>query len=190
MRVIPQSIPEVLLIEPRVFDDARGFFFESWHAQRYSDAGMPGSFVQSNVSRSLRGVIRGLHLQHPHGQGKLVSALDGEVLDVAVDLRVGSPTFGRWVGTRLSASNRRQLYIPPGFAHGFCTVSDSALCVYLCTEPFHPECELGVAFDDPDLAITWPVESPIANAKDRSNPRLSAIDPARLPRYSGSSQSG
>lgn len=182
MRVIPQSIPDVLLIEPQVFGDERGFFLETWHAQRYADAGLTIPFVQDNVSRSSRGVLRGLHLQHPHDQGKLVWVVEGEVFDVAVDVRIGSPTFGKWVFASLSDKNHCQLYIPPGFAHGFCVVSESALFSYKCTDLYQPTCELGVAFDDPALGIPWPVDHPVINAKDKSYPPLSAVDPARLPR--------
>lgn len=176
-------LPEVLLIEPQVFGDERGFFKETFHAQRYADAGMRLPFVQDNVSRSGHGILRGLHLQNPHAQGKLVYVLEGEVFDVAVDVRVGSPTFGKWVGVTLSAQNHRQLYIPPGFAHGFCVTSESALFVYKCTDLYHPECEVGIAYDDPDLGIGWPIAEPILGAKDRNNQRLAQIDTARLPRY-------
>jgi len=185
MNVIPQSIPDLLLFEPKVFGDARGFFLETYHAARYAEAGVKGAFVQDNMSRSKRGTLRGLHLQEPYGQGKLVSVVDGEVYDVAVDVRVGSPTFGKWVGVTLSADNHRQLWIPPGFAHGFCVTSDSALFAYKCTELYHPETEVGVRFDDPALAIPWPGGEPLVSDKDRKHPVLSAIDPARLPRYQG-----
>lgn len=187
MRVTPLEIPELLLIEPQVFGDARGYFKETFHAERYKAAGMPLPFVQDNVSRSRHGILRGLHLQNPHAQGKLVSVLDGEVYDVAVDVRVGSPTFGRWVGVTLSAENHRQLYVPPGFAHGFCVTSEFATFVYKCTDLYHPECELGVAFDDPTLGISWPVKEPLLSEKDRKNPRLADIDPERLPRYAAHS---
>jgi dTDP-4-dehydrorhamnose 3,5-epimerase len=183
VRVTPLAIPDVLLIEPQVFGDERGYFKETFHAERYRMAGMTFSFVQDNYSRSSRGILRGLHLQNPHAQGKLVSVVEGEVFDVAVDVRLGSPTFGKWVGQRLSAQNHRQMYVPPGFAHGFVVTSDVALFAYKCTDFYHPECELGVAFDDPDLGIDWPVVNPVLGAKDRENLRLAQIDPARLPRY-------
>jgi dTDP-4-dehydrorhamnose 3,5-epimerase len=183
VRVTPQSIADVLLIEPKVFGDERGFFVETWQAERYVSSGIPATFVQDNLSRSRRGVLRGLHLQHPHDQGKLVSVLEGEVLDVAVDVRVGSPWFGRCVTATLSGSNHHQLYIPPGFAHGFCVVSETALFFYKCTDLYHPECEIGIAFDDTALGIPWPAIENILNAKDRAYPPLSAVDPARLPRY-------
>jgi len=176
-------LPEVLLIEPRVFGDARGSFFESWAAARYSDAGIAGPFVQDNVSRSRRGILRGLHLQHPHGQGKLLSVLEGEVFDVAVDVRVGSPRFGHWVGEVLSAENHRQLWVPPGFAHGFCVLSDDAIFHYKCTDTYHPECELTLAWNDPALAINWPIAAPTLNDKDAAGLHLADIPAPRLPVY-------
>jgi dTDP-4-dehydrorhamnose 3,5-epimerase len=183
MRVTPQAIPEILLIEPQVFGDERGYFKETFHAARYADAGMSLPFVQDNVSRSRHGILRGLHLQNPHAQGKLVSVSEGEVFDVAVDVRVGSPTFGKWVGASLSAHNHAQLYVPPGFAHGFLVTSEFATFIYKCTDLYHPECELGIAFDDPALAIRWPNAAPVVGDKDRKNLPLASIDPARLPRY-------
>ncbi len=184
MKVTPQAeLPEILLIEPQVFGDERGFFKETFHAQRYRDTGMPLPFVQDNVSRSRQGILRGLHLQNPYAQGKLVSVLEGEVFDVAVDVRVGSPNFGKWVGVTLSAQNHRQLYVPPGFAHGFAVTSEFALFVYKCTDLYHPETELGIAFDDPALAIRWPVDQPIVGEKDRRNLPLAQIDQSKLPRY-------
>jgi dTDP-4-dehydrorhamnose 3,5-epimerase len=188
MNVVPQAIPDVLLFEPKVFGDARGFFVETFHAERYTAVGVTGPFVQDNMSRSRRGTLRGLHLQEPHGQGKLVSVHEGEVYDVAVDVRVGSPTFGKWVGAVLSADNHRQLWVPPGFAHGFCVTSETALFVYKCTDLYHPEAELGVRFDDPALAIPWPVAEPLVSDKDLKHPVLSAIDPARLPKYTGAAR--
>jgi dTDP-4-dehydrorhamnose 3,5-epimerase len=184
MRVTPLEIPEVVLVEPRVFGDERGYFTEVWVAPRYQEFGLPGLFLQDNLSRSAHGVIRGLHLQHPHGQGKLVSAVYGEVFDVAVDVRVGSPTFGRWVATTLSESNKHQLYIPPGFAHGLCVTSEFALLSYKCTEVYHPEAELGVCYDDPDIGISWPVEQSLVSTRDRAHPRLKDLDWSRLPSYS------
>lgn len=183
MKVTPLEIPEVLLVEPKVFGDARGYFFESYHEARYRDAGIPGPFVQDNVSRSGRGVLRGLHLQHPRDQGKLVQVLEGEVLDVAVDVRVGSKTFGKWVSATLSADNHRQLYVPPGFAHGFCVTSDSALFAYKCTDFYHPEHELGIAWDDPELGIEWPEGEKVVSARDRAHPRLRDVPEARLPHH-------
>jgi dTDP-4-dehydrorhamnose 3,5-epimerase len=183
VRVTPLEIGDVVLVEPRAIGDARGFFLEAWNDARYREAGLAAVFVQDNVSASARGVVRGLHLQHPHGQGKLVQVLDGEVLDVAVDVRRGSPTFGRHVSARLSGDNHHQLWIPPGFAHGFAVVSERAIFAYKCTERYDPESELGVAFDDPDLGIAWPVEAPVVSARDRALPRLREIDPRRLPAH-------
>jgi dTDP-4-dehydrorhamnose 3,5-epimerase len=184
MDIVPQAIADVLLIKPKVFGDERGYFIETFHAERYAANGIP-SFVQDNLSRSRAGTLRGLHLQQPHAQGKLVSVLEGEVFDVAVDVRVGSPTFGRWVSAIISAANHHQLYVPPGFAHGFCVTSEHALFSYKCTDLYHPECELGVAWDDPDLAIPWPVSAPLISAKDQKNPRLAQMDRAKLPPYGG-----
>lgn len=183
MQIVETPLPGVLLVKPDVFADARGFFVETYSSERYAQVGIRGPFVQDNMSRSRRGIVRGLHLQHPRGQGKLVWVVDGAVLDVALDVRVGSPTFGRHVAYELSAENGRQMWIPPGFAHGFCVTSDSALLVYKCTDHYRPECEIGIAWNDPDLGIAWPVPEPVLSAKDRSNPRLRDVDPARLPRY-------
>lgn len=181
MRVTPTALPDVLLIEPDVFGDARGYFFETWHRDRYAEHGLPVRFVQDNVSRSQRGILRGLHLQQPFAQGKLVQVLEGEVFDVAVDVRVGSRTFGRWVSERLSGENHKQLFVPEGFAHGFCVVSESALLHYKCTELYHPETELSVLWNDPDLGIDWPVQDPVLSKKDAAAAKLSAIPRERLP---------
>lgn len=183
MRVTPTALPDVLLFEPAVFGDARGYFFETWQQKRYAEHGLPENFVQDNVSRSQRGILRGLHLQEPFGQGKLVQVFDGEVLDIAVDVRVGSSTFGRWVAERLSGENHKQLYVPPGFAHGFCVLSESALLAYKCTELYHPETELSIAWNDPELAIDWPIRDPVLSKKDAAAPHLSTIARERLPRY-------
>ncbi len=183
MRVTPTELPEVLVVEPRVFGDERGYFLETFQARRYAQAGIPGPFVQDNLSFSRRGVLRGLHYQHPHGQGKLVWVLQGEVFDVAVDIRRGSPTFGRWVGVWLSAENRRQVWIPPGFAHGFCVVSETALFAYKCTDYYAPEAEGTVRWDDPDLGIAWPVRDPIVSPKDAAGLRLRDVPAERLPPY-------
>lgn len=183
MKVTPQSIPEVLLIEPQVFGDARGFFKETFHAERYSAAGITLRFVQDNLSRSRKGILRGLHLQNPRPQGKLVSVLEGEVFDVAVDVRVGSPTFGKWVSAVLSGDNHHQLWVPPGFAHGFAVTSESAVFFYKCTDLYEPKSELGVAFDDPALGIPWPVKEPLLSEKDKKNLPLAQIDPALLCSY-------
>ncbi len=179
------SLPEVLLVEPKRFGDARGYFLETWHEKRYAAAGIELGFVQDNLSRSARGILRGLHLQHPNAQGKLVYVLDGEVFDVAVDARVGSPNFGKWTGALLSSADHRQLWIPPGFAHGFCVTSETAMFAYKCTALYSVADELGVAWNDPALAISWPVAAPQLSAKDAALPCLADLDPARLPRYHG-----
>ena len=181
MKVTQTKLPGVLIVEPDVYDDERGFFLETWSAKRYAEAGLPQKYVQDNLSFSKKGILRGLHLQHPHGQGKLVQVLDGEVFDVAVDVRVGSPTFGHWDGAILSADNRKQIYIPPGFAHGFCVVGESALFGYKCTEPYKRETELGVIWNDPDIGIEWPLSDPVLSAKDAAFPRLSEIPTDKLP---------
>ncbi|MBC8070878.1 MAG: dTDP-4-dehydrorhamnose 3,5-epimerase [Deltaproteobacteria bacterium] len=183
MKVTRTELAGVLVIEPDVFGDDRGYFLETWSSGRYAEIGVPELFVQDNLSMSRRDILRGLHLQHPFGQGKLVSVAFGEVFDVALDVRLGSPTFGRWVGTTLSGDNHRQVYIPPGFAHGFCVTSDTALFSYKCTEPYHRESELGVAWDDPDVAISWPVAEPQLSGKDSAFPRLRDIPRERLPSF-------
>lgn len=182
MRVLATELDGVLCIEPRVLGDPRGYFFESWSRRVYEEAGIVGDFVQDNVSFSRRGVLRGLHLQHPHGQGKLVQAVRGTVFDVAVDVRVGSNTFGNWVGFELSDENHRQLYIAPGFAHGFCVLSDVALFAYKCTEYYAPDSELGVHYADPDIGVKWPIEQPLVSGRDAKHPRLSEIPKTRLPK--------
>ena len=185
MKVTKTSLPGVMIFEPKVHGDARGHFVELWAADRYSDGGAALPFVQDNLSVSGRGTLRGLHLQHPHAQGKLVTALQGEVFDVAVDVRVGSPHFGKWFGTTLSSENYRQLYVPPGFAHGFCVVSERATFAYKCTDTYHPETELSVLWNDPEIGIEWPVAEPTLSAKDREALPLSQIAAERLPRFEG-----
>jgi dTDP-4-dehydrorhamnose 3,5-epimerase len=181
MKVIEMQLPGVLLIEPNVFGDGRGFFMETFHAERYEQLGILGPFVQDNFSRSVRGTLRGLHFQEPRAQGKLVQVLGGEIYDIAVDVRRGSPTFARWVAVHLSASNRRQLWVPPGFAHGFCVLSESADCIYKCTDLYSPATEHVVAWNDPELAIPWPVEDPLLSEKDATAPTLSSAPV--LPQY-------
>jgi dTDP-4-dehydrorhamnose 3,5-epimerase len=183
VRVTTSEVGGVLFIEPEVFTDARGSFSETFRADRYATRGIPHTFVQDNMSRSRRGVLRGLHLQHPRAQGKLVYALSGEIFDVAVDVRVGSPTFGRAVTTVLSADNHRQVYIPPGFAHGFLVTSDEAIVAYKCTDYYAPQCEKAIRWNDPLLAIPWPNDAPIVSPRDASAPRLAEIAPNNLPRY-------
>lgn len=172
MRVEPTRIPDVLLVQPPVFEDARGFFMEVYHADKFAAAGLPSRFVQDNYSRSSRGVLRGLHFQNPMGQGKLVRVTVGAVFDVAVDIRKGSPSFGRWTGRELSAENKLALYVPPGFAHGFCVLSDVAEFLYKCTDFYAPEYEHGILWSDPDIGIDWPVGDPILSDKDGAYPRL------------------
>lgn len=182
MRVTPTSLPEVLIVEPRVFDDERGFFVETWHQARYADAGLPSRFVQDNHSRSRAGVLRGLHYQHPRAQGKLVRCVRGAVFDVAVDIRRESPTFGRWVGVELSENNKRQLWVPPGFAHGFCVPEVESDVEYKCTEPYYAEDDRGVLWADPAIGIAWPLRDPVVSAKDARWPVLAELDD-HLPRY-------
>lgn len=185
MKVIETEIPGALVIEPRVFGDARGFFLETWQRERYAAAGIDADLVQDNMSYSCRGVLRGLHIQHPFAQGKLVQVAQGEVFDVAVDLRRSSPWFGRWVGVMLSAENKRQFWVPPGFAHGFLVVSEDALFTYKCSETYHPETELSVRWDDPDIGIEWPLNgAPALSARDRDAPLLRDVPAERLPIYS------
>jgi dTDP-4-dehydrorhamnose 3,5-epimerase len=175
MQVTPTAIPEVLLIEPKVFGDERGFFFESWNARTLAAAGLEADFVQDNHSRSRRNVLRGLHYQIEHAQGKLVRVVAGEVFDVAVDLRRSSPTFGRWVGETLSAANKRMLWVPPGFAHGFVVRSDAAEFLYKTTDYWYPEHERTLLWNDPALAIAWPLDgAPILAAKDAAGLPLAA----------------
>jgi dTDP-4-dehydrorhamnose 3,5-epimerase len=185
MNVEATALPGVLLLSPRVFADDRGHFLETWRRDRYAALGIDGDFAQDNASFSRRGVLRGLHFQQPHGQGKLVSVLLGEVWDVAVDVRAGSPTFGQWVGYTLSAGNARQLWIPAGYAHGFVVTSDEAVFSYKCTDVYHPEAELTVRWDDPDVAVAWPVQPSLVADKDAAAPFLRDIPPERLPRYAG-----
>ena len=172
MKFTPLALPEVILVEPDVHRDARGFFVETYHLEKYRAGGIPGPFVQDNHSRSVQGTLRGLHAQRRRPQGKLVRAVDGEMFDVAVDTRRGSPTFGRWVGVRLSGENFHQLYVPPGFAHGFCVLSPAVHVEYKCTDFYEPADEIGLAWDDPDVGIEWPIRDPIVSDKDRRLPRL------------------
>lgn len=183
MNVQQTELPGLVLIEPKVFGDARGYFLETWAAERYAKRVVDVGFVQDNLSRSRSGILRGLHLQHPHGQGKLVYVVVGEVFDVAVDVRRGSTTFGRFFSTRLSEHNKRQLFIPPGFAHGFCVTSDEAVFVYKCTDAYHPEAEVTIAYDDPDIGIPWPIAAPTISDKDRAGLRLCDVPQERLPRF-------
>jgi dTDP-4-dehydrorhamnose 3,5-epimerase len=181
MRVQPTELPDVLMIEPDLFADARGVFFETYHERRYGECGVRVRFVQDNVSRSVRGTLRGLHYQLTQPQGKLVTVLDGRVWDVAVDLRCNSPTFRRWVGVELSAASGRQLYIPPGFAHGFCVLTESAVFHYKCTDFYNRSDERGVIWNDPTLSIMWPLTDPVLSEKDGKYPQLLDMAPEELP---------
>ena len=182
MKIRSTALQGVKLIEPDVYGDPRGFFLEYFNQPRFQDEGLDLSFAQLNHSRSSRGVLRGLHYQLRQPQGKLVQVISGEVLDVAVDIRTGSPTFGQWLGEILSDSNHRQLYVPPGFAHGFCVLSDSADFLYLCTDVYRPGDEYGIAWDDPALNIAWPGEHFSLSKKDQAWPRLADAG-ANLPRF-------
>jgi dTDP-4-dehydrorhamnose 3,5-epimerase len=178
MNVIPTAIPEVLIIEPKVFGDARGFFYESFNKKTLADkAGITAEFVQDNHSRSSKNVLRGLHYQIQHAQGKLVRVIEGEVFDVAVDMRKSSPTFGKWVGVNLSEENRRMLWVPPGFAHGFVTLSETCEFLYKTTDYWHPEHERALLWNDPTIGINWPnAGEPQLAAKDAAGKRLQDAD--------------
>ena len=181
MNVKKTSLPGVLIIEPQVWHDVRGFFLETWHQARYQEHGLPTHFVQDNLSCSTRGTLRGLHFQHPNDQGKFIYVLQGEIFDVAVDIRVGSPTFGQWTSVVLSEENKLQVYVPEGFAHGFCVTSERAMVAYKCTDFYSPQAEGGVLWNDPDLAILWPIREPLLSDKDRAYARLKHIPTSRLP---------
>ncbi|WP_414495669.1 dTDP-4-dehydrorhamnose 3,5-epimerase [Stenotrophomonas maltophilia] len=183
MKVVETRLQGCKIIEPAVFGDARGYFFESWNAGRFAEHGLPAAFVQSNISSSSKGVLRGLHYQWPRSQGKLVTVLEGEVYDVAVDIRRGSPTFGQWEALVLSAENRRQFWIPEGFAHGFAVLSETALFHYLCTDVYVKEADAAVRWNDADIAVDWPVSAPTLSAKDENAPFLKDIGEDRLPVY-------
>ncbi len=185
MEIIKTDIPGVLNIYPKVFDDNRGFFVETYSSSRYKEMGIDYDFVQDNHSRSAHAVLRGLHYQLKHPQGKLVRVVSGEVFDVAVDIRLGSPTFGKAVWSILNAEKLNQFWVPPGFAHGFCVVSESAIYEYKCTNFYHPEDEGAVLWNDPDLNIPWPVDKPILSTKDSSALPLANISHDKLPVYEG-----
>jgi dTDP-4-dehydrorhamnose 3,5-epimerase len=183
MNVIASSLPGVSIIEPQVFGDHRGFFLESYQRRRYQDHGIDAAFVQDNISSSVQNTLRGLHYQYPRGQAKLVQVLQGEIYDVAVDIRKGSPTQGQWVGVVLSSENKRQVFIPEGFAHGFCVLSKTALFMYKCSEYYIPEDEGGVRWNDSHLAIKWPVKNPVMSERDQCFSDLMDIPADRLPVY-------
>ena len=185
MNVIETKLPGVFIIEPKVFGDHRGFFYESWQKKRYEECGITGEFVQDNVSYSRKGVLRGLHFQNPNGQGKLVSVLQGKVFDVAVDIRVGSPTFGQWEGVILSGENHKQFWVPAGFAHGFCVLSETAYFTYKCDALYDPQCERSILWNDSDIGISWPLQDVNLSAKDESGVLLRDMPKERLPQYAG-----
>ena len=180
MKVVTSDISGLLVIEPTVFGDARGFFLESYNEKRYRDAGVDVHFVQDNISFSRRGTLRGMHFQNPNPQGKLLQVLQGEVFDVAVDIRKGSKTFGKWHGLLLSGENKRQFYIPEGFAHGFLVLSDTALFQYKCTGLYSPKDEMALRWDDPDVGILWPAKDPLLSDRDSKALRLRDIPADRL----------
>ncbi len=182
MKITQTELPGVLLIEPDVFVDERGYFLEGWHHRKYADAGIPEIFVQDNISCSVKGVLRGIHFQNPGEQGKLVAVRHGAVFDVAVDLRTDSPTFKRWVGVELSEENKKQLFIPPGFGHGFSVLSEKAVFVYKCTEYYQKEFEHTLRWDDPDVAVEWPGGPHIMSAKDAAAPLLRDLPEDALPK--------
>ncbi|MBF0501616.1 MAG: dTDP-4-dehydrorhamnose 3,5-epimerase [Candidatus Riflebacteria bacterium] len=172
MKFINTAIPDLIIVEPLVFCDTRGFFMETYHKKKFIEGGINVEFVQDNHARSGKGALRGLHFQNPNAQGKLVRVTLGEVYDIAVDIRPGSATFGNWLGIELSAENKRMLYIPPGFAHGYCVTTDVAEFVYSCTDFYAPQHESGIIWNDPALAITWPISDPILSDKDKRLPTL------------------
>ncbi|MCB0318790.1 MAG: dTDP-4-dehydrorhamnose 3,5-epimerase [Bdellovibrionales bacterium] len=176
MKFIPTNIPEVIIVEPKVFQDERGFFLESFQAEKYAEGGITGTFVQDNHSLSKKGILRGMHSQKNRPQGKLVRVVEGEVFDVAVDIRPESPTYKQWVGVTLSAKNFRQLWVPPGFAHGFCVLSEQAQFEYKCTDFYFPNDELGFIWNDPEINIDWPIKTPSLSAKDQILPTFSEIE--------------
>ncbi len=180
MRIVPAPLSGLLVIEPKIFGDGRGFFLETYEKKRYAEAGIPAEFVQDNLSLSRHGVVRGLHFQNPNAQGKLVYVLRGEVFDVAVDIRSDSPTFGRWYGVTLSGENKRQFWVPKGFAHGFCVTGESALFAYKCTDYYAPQSEVTIRWDDPAIGIDWPIKDPIISEKDDKGALLAEIDESLL----------
>lgn len=184
MKIIKTALPGCIVIEPAVHGDARGFFYESFNAARFVEAGLDLTFVQTNVSRSAQGVLRGLHYQWPNPQGKLVNVLEGEVYDVAVDIRIGSPTFGRWAAAILSADNKRHFWVPEGFAHGFAVLSPNATFVYQCTALYDRAADAGIRWNDAVLAIDWPIAGPSLSEKDLSAPFLADVPRDKLPTFS------
>ena len=183
MEIIKTLLDGVLILIPKVFDDDRGFFMETYQKENYIKLGISVDFAQDNLSFSCSETLRGLHYQHPHGQAKLVQVLVGHVFDVTVDIRNGSPTFGKWLGIHLSDNNKHQIFVPEGFAHGFCVLSDTALFSYKCSDLYAPDCEGGVLWSDPDIGIEWPVKGPILSEKDAKYPCLKDIPVERLSKF-------
>ena len=181
MNIISTDFEGLLIVEPKIFTDNRGFFTETYHKARYKESGIPQIFIQDNLSSSVQNTLRGLHYQIKKPQAKIVQVIAGAIFDVAVDIRGGSPTFGKWAGVHLSEQNMRQLFIPEGFAHGFCVLSETALVTYKCSDFYHPEDEGGIIWSDPDIGIDWPVENPIISEKDMHYPRLAELSPGQLP---------
>ena len=177
MKVETTPLSGVLLITPAVFGDDRGFFMETYNAAKTADQGVPDVFVQDNHSRSSKGVLRGMHYQYPQWQGKLIRAISGEIFDVAVDIRQDSPTYGQWFGVFLNDENKQQLYVPPGFAHGFCVTSEIADVAYKCTSDYQPQQDVGIRWNDPDIGIDWPIEEPLLSEKDAKAPLLKDTEP-------------
>ncbi len=175
MKLTPLAVPDVILIEPKVFEDSRGFFMETYSRQVFAEHGINAEFVQFNHSKSVKNTLRGLHYQVGKPQGKLVRVIRGEVFDVVVDIRFGSPTYGKWVSQTLSDENKKQIYAPVGFAHGFCVLSDEAEFIYACTDIYYPQGERGILWNDPDLAIQWPAREPLLSEKDKGNLAFSKI---------------
>ena len=183
MKTKETKLTGVIILEPDVFSDERGYFLETWNRTRYESVGIPGIFVQDNVSFSKKGILRGLHFQYPQPQGKLIQVLSGQVVDVAVDIRLGSPTFGQWISEELSDANNKQMYIPPGFAHGYFVTSETAIFSYKCTDFYNPATEQGIIWNDPDLKIDWPITEPILSPKDAGYSKLKDIPPEKLPQF-------
>lgn len=184
MQFVQTDLPGVIVVEPDVFEDARGFFYETYHARKYAAGGIREPFVQDNLSRSVQGTVRGLHYQIKNAQGKLVTVIEGSAFDVTVDIRRGSPTFGKWFGIELSAANKRQVYIPTGFAHGFCVISGPAILHYKCTDFYSPADERGVIWNDQSIKIDWPISNPVLSPKDQGYKSLVEMDTAgELPVY-------
>ncbi|MHC1742682.1 MAG: dTDP-4-dehydrorhamnose 3,5-epimerase [Syntrophobacteraceae bacterium] len=183
MKITPTDLPEVMIVDPDLYRDQRGYLLETYQLKRYPDLGISASFVQDNLSFSKRGVLRGLHYQRGQPQGKLVTVMHGRIFDVAADIRLGSPTFGRWVGVELSSEDHRQIYVPEGFAHGFCVLSETAVVLYKCTDYYAPPEERGILWNCPTLGIPWPVGEPILSSKDGSLPTLKEVGAEELPRF-------